>query len=143
MLLLVLVMLFVLAFTTSPGYCKGKAMDSITQYFGLDKTTRIIVLLAPKADFKAADVKKKVFTDKEEIKQFTDFLSKVPVKGPGVKMKVRADAEEYRIKFYDGKKLLATLRTKANKLDAPYDKGWDFYMNKDTMFMKLVRAALR
>ena len=120
---------------------KNQEKQSIASSFSLDTTDRIVVAYAPKADFAAADVQRVEITDAKTVKSWLTEIGRIPAQGSGLRVKLRGDAPEYRLEFFDGKKRLGQLRMKAGKLDSPAGTGWDFYKNQDRAFVKIVETA--
>lgn len=130
----------------TPPDQKGKAKTDEVQVdpknISFPGTNKIVISYAPKADFTADDVKTVTITDSAIIKNWTRVLGAIPKKGPGIKAKIKADAEEHKITFYRDKDTLGTLRMKGGSLDAPDGDGWDFYADEDKAFSKLVKDSM-
>jgi len=120
---------------------KAGSAGGIVKFLRLLGTERIHVDHAPKADFKAGDVKRLSIQSATTIDQWLLRLGKIPPAGKR-RMKLPADASETRIEFWAGGKRIAVLRARAGFLDAPEGSGWDFYVGEDNRFMKLLAALL-
>jgi len=122
---------------------KEKTPVNIVRFLKIGEADRIVVTYAPKADFASREVRKLIITDAEIIKGWLKALGKIPARGPGMLIKMRGDAPEYRIEFFRNKAKLAALRVKGNKLDAPANESWDFYRNEDRTFVSMVKKAFK
>ncbi|MDF1664131.1 MAG: hypothetical protein P1V97_20350 [Planctomycetota bacterium] len=124
------------------GKGKSDAVKVDPKNISFPGTNKIIIKFAPKADFSAEDVKSVTITDSAIIKNWAHVLGAIPKKGPGIKAKIKADSEEYKITFFRDKDTLGTLRMKGGRLDAPDGEGWDFYAGEDKAFSKLVKDSM-
>lgn len=117
----------------------GTNSMSIRSYLQLNKIDAINIIYWPKGSSGSQKIVKTI-NDSKVIDDLLNELDKIPAKGSGRHIKLDELAPEYRMEFFRQKDLISSLRIKADMLDAPFDKNWDFYDGRvDKKFVKLVK----
>jgi hypothetical protein len=135
------VLIFFIGAITRGDILNAQHMDSIRSFLNLKYVDTVKITYWPNGDL--SDNKITQLNDSIIIKGLVGELEKIPAKGPGRHVKLDSKASEYRVEFYWKNKLKGVLRIKADMLDAPFEKGWDFYDETvDNKFVSLVKKLI-
>ena len=116
--------------------------DSIAGIFSLEGTDKIIVISAPKGDFKSAGVSSLEVIDKANISKLVGALSNFSASSANIYRKIARDTSQHKVEFFSGNKKLVSLQMYERSLVNPIEKGAKFYEKEDKPFSKAV-AELR
>ncbi|WP_372370941.1 hypothetical protein [Candidatus Uabimicrobium sp. HlEnr_7] len=118
--------------------------DSSSSTISFPGTDKIVVTYAPKFNFSAPDVKKVQITEKAVVDSWLKALEKIPTKGSGIRAKMAGDSPAYKIAFYKATTKLGILRAIGERLDAPFEDGFDFYERDiDRDFITLLKSSVK
>lgn len=135
------ILIFFVWAITRGDIVNAQHVDSIRSFLNLKYVDSIKIIYWPNGD--SSDNKIKQINDSLIIEGLVGELEKIPARGPGRHVKLNSQASEYRVEFYRKNKLKGVLRIKADMLDAPFEKGWDFYDEAvDNNFISFVKKLI-
>jgi len=138
-LVIVTSLLFFILAVTKTQTVYARKVVSIRSFLYLDHIDVVVFTYWPDGELLEKNVTREI-TNLTQIKELLRELDKIPAKGSGRHVKLDSRASEYKIEFFNKSKLLGILRIKADMLDSPFEKGWDFYDEGiDQNFVSLVK----